>query len=117
MKNLYITIILFFSLCISIYSQQGWFWQNPLPQGNSLFGVKFISSSVGWTVGHYGTVMKTTNGGSDWILQSSGTAHNKAEKFLENPILPNDTIDSKYMIEKLIARGNGNGLSGSARVK
>jgi hypothetical protein len=32
-------------------NQGGWFWQNPLPQGNTLNSVKFINLSVGWAVG------------------------------------------------------------------
>ena len=49
-----------------------WFWQNPLPQGNTLNSVKFISSNVGWAVGGSGTIMKTTNGGVTWVLQLVG---------------------------------------------
>ncbi len=33
-----------------------WFWQNPLPQGNTLRSVKFISPTTGWAVGDYGTI-------------------------------------------------------------
>jgi hypothetical protein len=50
-----------------------WFWQNPLPQGNTLRSVKFISSSIGWAVGANGTILKTANGGTNWVQQSSGT--------------------------------------------
>ena len=32
-------------------NQGGWFWQNPLPQGNTLNSVKFVNLSVGWAVG------------------------------------------------------------------
>lgn len=28
----------------------GWFWQNPLPQGNTLFGVSFIDATTGTAV-------------------------------------------------------------------
>jgi photosystem II stability/assembly factor-like uncharacterized protein len=44
-----------------------------LPQGNTLNSVKFISSTVGWTVGAYGTILYTTNGGTTWTSKSSGT--------------------------------------------
>jgi photosystem II stability/assembly factor-like uncharacterized protein len=57
-------------------AQYNWFWQNPLPQGNHLNDVKFISSTTGWAVGEYGTILKTTNGGTTWIIQQSGTVYN-----------------------------------------
>jgi photosystem II stability/assembly factor-like uncharacterized protein len=57
-------------------SQDGWFWQNPLPQGNTLNSVKFISASVGWAVGDYGTILRTTDGGITWTLQIRGTTNN-----------------------------------------
>ena len=54
-------------------SDAQWFWQNPLPQGNTLRSVKFISPLVGWAVGENGTILRTTNGGTAWTEQSSGT--------------------------------------------
>jgi photosystem II stability/assembly factor-like uncharacterized protein len=53
--------------------QEGWFWQNPLPQGNGLSSVSFVNELTGWTVGEYGTILRTTDGGINWTLQSSGT--------------------------------------------
>jgi hypothetical protein len=35
--------------------------------------VYFTSLTTGWVVGHPGTILKTTNGGVDWIPQKSGT--------------------------------------------
>ena len=64
-------LILFFTINFSnLYAQ--WFWQNPLPQGNTLNSVDFVNSEVGWAVGDDGTILKTTNGGIDWMLQHSG---------------------------------------------
>ena len=49
-------------LCLLInnfsQAQPGWFWQNPLPQGNTLRAVKFINTTIGWAVGYYGTILK-----------------------------------------------------------
>ncbi len=50
-----------------------WVWQNPLPQGNSLYGVSFVDASNGTAVGGYGTILRTTDGGQNWTIQSSGT--------------------------------------------
>ncbi len=52
-----------------------WTWQNPLPQGNRLFNVKFISSTDGWSVGEHGTILNTNDGGTTWITQTSGTTN------------------------------------------
>jgi len=60
--GLVFSLVLFFSVSFQINAQ--WFWQNPLPQGNNLYSVDFIDSDLGWTVGSYGTILKTTNGGT-----------------------------------------------------
>jgi photosystem II stability/assembly factor-like uncharacterized protein len=55
-----------------LYGQQGWYWQNPLPQGNFLRSVQFIDQNAGYAVGD-GSILKTTNGGANWILQARDT--------------------------------------------
>jgi photosystem II stability/assembly factor-like uncharacterized protein len=50
-------------------AQGGWFWQNPLPQGNILFNVHVLGPNTAITVGAAGTVMKTTDGGESWDIQ------------------------------------------------
>ena len=30
----------------------GWFWQNPLPQGNDLYGASFVDANTGTVVGY-----------------------------------------------------------------
>src|SRR5207249_1294373 len=57
-------------------SGPGWVWQNPLPQGNDLMGVAFVNATTGWTVGDAGTILTTTNAGSTWTFQTSGTREN-----------------------------------------
>ena len=41
----------------------GWFWQNPLPQGNRLNSVCFTDANTGTAVGSAGTILRTTTGG------------------------------------------------------
>jgi hypothetical protein len=36
MRKLYFIAIIYLSLTSTTSSQEGWFWQNPLPQGNFL---------------------------------------------------------------------------------
>ncbi len=74
--------LLFTLLLTQIFSAQsvspsaipgGWIWQNPLPWGNSIIGVSFVSEDIGTVVGTNGTILRTTDGGESWIAQESGT--------------------------------------------
>jgi len=58
------------SPCLS--SPLNWVWQNPLPQGNSLNDVYFTDVLNGIAVGVGGTIIRTTDGGSTWLIQNSG---------------------------------------------
>jgi photosystem II stability/assembly factor-like uncharacterized protein len=62
-------ILLFLSLIITsfVYSQSGWFWQNPLPNGNTYLSTCFINSQTGFTFGGCGKINKTTNSGITWF--------------------------------------------------
>lgn len=73
MKNIIISISVFFHLMtLNIYSQAGWFFQNPNPTGNLLNSVHFANQTTGYAVGMYGTVIKTIDGGNSWSLLNSG---------------------------------------------
>ena len=54
------------------FAQSGWFWQNPLPQGNRLFDVEMLSDSVAVAVGWGGTIMKTNDAGLSWTVNPQG---------------------------------------------
>jgi len=76
---------LIFSLLITQICFTQWFWQNPIPTGDSLNGLYFNSSDTGWGVGNYGTIVKTTNGGLSWSIVESGISENLNEvTFFEN---------------------------------
>lgn len=51
----------------------GWYWQNPLPQGNGLYSVSAVDEGTAWAAGRYGTIIKTSDGGGTWVNQESGT--------------------------------------------
>lgn len=71
--NIFFIIVLFVSK-ISISAQStNWVWQNPLPQGNTLYAVDYINPQVAIAVGDYGTIIRTTNSSNDWIILSSNT--------------------------------------------
>jgi photosystem II stability/assembly factor-like uncharacterized protein len=56
----------------------GWSWGNPLPQGNTLRAMAFFGTT-GYAVGDFGTLLKTTDGGSNWEGLPAGTFSNLTE--------------------------------------
>jgi len=56
-------------------AQSGWYWQNPLPQGHPLRAVAVLDGKTVIAVGGFGTILRTTDGGASWTLQSSGTTN------------------------------------------
>jgi len=75
MRNLYLICVALILIQFTTLAQEGWFLQNPLPQGNTLYSVYFTDSNTGWAVGDFGAILKTTDGGTSWTLQSSGTTN------------------------------------------
>lgn len=75
MKRSTFFILVFFILaCVKLYSQPyGWFTQSS-GTGNNLNGVYFASNTTGIVVGQSGTILRTTNGGSNWSNVTSGTS-------------------------------------------
>src|SRR3954466_10583549 len=56
----------------------GWLWGNPLPQGNTLRAMAFAGPN-GYAVGDFGTLLKTTDGGTTWTGLPAGTFANLTE--------------------------------------
>ncbi len=50
-----------------------WYWQNPLPQGNSLRAISVVRGNVTYAVGDLGTILRTNDGGASWTLLKSLT--------------------------------------------
>jgi len=42
-----------------------------VPLSSTLTGVSFINADTGWAVGHWGAILKTSDGGEHWSLQRS----------------------------------------------
>lgn len=68
------------------YAWQGWHWQNPLLQGNPLWGVCFTDADTGWVVGEVGTILRTTDGGSTGILRVVELQITSTVSILQMPI-------------------------------
>jgi photosystem II stability/assembly factor-like uncharacterized protein len=63
MRNLYILLVVFVIIPINVSAQQGWFWQNPLPQGNSLYAVHVFDDNSAIAVGQSGTIININSDG------------------------------------------------------
>lgn len=72
MKTIAAFLILFLSTS-TVFSQDGWYWQNPSPQGNLLYDVCFMDESNGWAVGAYGIILYSSDFGTTWTKQESQT--------------------------------------------
>jgi len=70
MQTHYITFLI---ILVSINMFAQWEWQNPTPFGNALSKIQFLNNSIGYASGRYGTIIKTTNGGEEWIQLNAGT--------------------------------------------
>jgi photosystem II stability/assembly factor-like uncharacterized protein len=70
-KIIYVFLLL---ACLPIYLQSQW-TQITSPTGNSLYCVYFNDVNTGYLSGSTsGTVYKTSNGGSSWIINGTGTS-------------------------------------------
>jgi photosystem II stability/assembly factor-like uncharacterized protein len=69
MKALLVYLLLL-SASSNIFSQSGWM-QISSGTSSSLSNEFFLNENTGWICGSYGTIIKTTNKGANWILQQS----------------------------------------------
>ena len=68
MMKTFCYILTFIFLPFEILYPQ-WQWQNPLPQGNSLYSVQYINENLVWVSGTTGTLLKSIDGGDTWELK------------------------------------------------
>src|SRR5207249_8188425 len=50
----------------------GWFWADPLPQGNTLRAIEFAGDR-GYAAGDFGTLLRSDDAGTTWIGLTTGT--------------------------------------------
>ncbi len=80
----YILIIFTFQMFqVNLYSQGSW-ESVESPTNQFLTSVYFVDSLFGWAVGDSGTIIHTTNGGTDWSFQNSKTENKIVEVFFLN---------------------------------
>jgi photosystem II stability/assembly factor-like uncharacterized protein len=74
MKKIYSVFLLLVLLSFPLYSQTWTIQQSNTIQ--TLWSVHFINSTTGIICGEGGTILKTTNSGTNWISKNSGTTKN-----------------------------------------
>ncbi len=99
-KILLVLIILHFSLLITIAQ---WVQQSS-GTTDQLLKVKFINRYTGWTCGYNGRMIKTTNGGVNWIIQNTGITGKSLRSL--NIVSPN-ILYSAGLFETLIKTTDG----------
>ncbi|MBN2001467.1 PKD domain-containing protein [candidate division KSB1 bacterium] len=57
------------------HAQLTWYYQHPLPQGNSLYDIQFINPTTAIAVGDVATVLRTTDRGNTWVSRLCGTPY------------------------------------------
>jgi photosystem II stability/assembly factor-like uncharacterized protein len=72
MKKIYILSLLLILTSHNIFSQSGWFWLNPQPQGNDIREIQALSNNIVVGVTSGGTFIKSSNGGVNWIVRYTG---------------------------------------------
>jgi photosystem II stability/assembly factor-like uncharacterized protein len=65
----------------SLYSQSGWF---DLNVSYNIRCLNFVSDQTGWAAGNGGIILRTTNGGVNWILQHSDTPYTMSSVHFPN---------------------------------
>src|SRR4051794_23071940 len=54
-----------------LVGHSGWYWGNPLPQGNTIKALDF-SGGRGYAAGAFGTLLRTDDGGATWSGVTTG---------------------------------------------
>ncbi|MBK9228648.1 MAG: T9SS type A sorting domain-containing protein [Ignavibacteria bacterium] len=70
MKAIVVSILMLVLSRSIVFSQSGWMQINS-GTSSSLSNEFFLNENTGWICGSYGTIIKTTNKGANWILQQS----------------------------------------------
>ncbi len=67
----------------NLYSQGTWESVDS-PTNQFLTSVYFVDSLYGWAVGDSGTIIRTVDGGSNWVFQNSETENTIVNVFFLN---------------------------------
>ncbi len=70
-KKLKFFLFLLILINCKSFSQDGWFWLNPLPQGNYLTDAEYAGNNIVYVSGYGGTMMKSTDNGVSFSVMQN----------------------------------------------
>jgi photosystem II stability/assembly factor-like uncharacterized protein len=111
-----ILIFLLISWHPSSAQHYGWNWQNPIPQANDLYSVSFTNALHGTAVGMQGTILQTTNGGTTWQQQWSGTTANLRDVCFTDPLTGTIVGDGGLILRTTNGGANWDSLTSGTSV-
>lgn len=76
MKKHYALSLLLILSANNLFSQSGWFWQNPLPQGNDLNTIEITTDGTLFAGGFSGTIIKSSNRAASWEVLNNVQQYN-----------------------------------------
>lgn len=87
---------------ILISDDDGFSWrQASVPVSSDLVAVSFASANHGWAVGHSGVVLKTEDGGLNWMLQLDGEqASSLIQDYYQSRIGNEEYPDADLLLER-----------------
>ena len=71
LSTIFLLILLSFAVTSLSQVNSDWQWMHPKPQGNDVRFIKMISLSNWVAVGYTGTLMRTTNAGTNWLVYTN----------------------------------------------
>jgi photosystem II stability/assembly factor-like uncharacterized protein len=100
-----ITFVVLLSIFVSnnSYSQPAWTWQTPTPTGNTLQSIKFVDVQTGYSCGNVGVILKTINGGQNWVALTTP----KNVNYYGLDVTPNGIIVAVGDSSTIIRSSNG----------
>lgn len=109
MPKLLLTIALIFTITESLYTQEGWVWQNPLPQGNNISELQFVNTTTAYAM-CFNSVMKSTNAGSNWSIHYTNHSQNNTSLHFINETTGFIVSDSGIVLKTVNGGVNWNAL-------
>ncbi len=70
-------------LTLNLFAQSGWFNLNS-PTTSDLYSLVFIDANTGYAAGDHGTIIKTTDGGGNWLILPVATTERLSSCFFLN---------------------------------
>lgn len=109
MLKILLTLALIFNINCIVLSQNGWVWQNPLPQGNDMSVLQFVNATTAFAL-CYNSVMKSTDAGNTWNIYYTMQSQNNASMHFVNETTGFIVCDTGIVIKTTNGGANWNSI-------